>query len=223
MSGEAMTVFIPIHQAAVDRSPLLTAWIQSWCGTDSLLLTCEDWFQRGHDIEGWSTGNLDAFERPILAEGRTYIWTPPPFAADVAIAELRKARIKRQSSTHVVVVPRLCCSLWMKQLYRASDFVFQILPGSPFWTSDMHEPLLIGILFPFIRYNPWQLRGCPKMYAVGRELRGVPEGAEMVRRDLLRKFWTKCHGLRNMSENMVRRVLLIKRKPGVSCGRPHQL
>ena len=51
LSGEAMTVFIPIHQAAVDRSPLLTAWIQSWCGIDRLLLTCEDWFQKGHDIK----------------------------------------------------------------------------------------------------------------------------------------------------------------------------
>ena len=50
----------------------------------------------------------------------------------------------------------------MKQLFRTCDFIFQVLPGSPFWTSDMHKPFLIGILFPFIRCNPWQLRGCPK-------------------------------------------------------------
>ena len=66
-----------------------------WTGEGSLVLEPRDWFEAGHDIGGWTTGR-DGFERPDLKEGRTYIWTPPPYAADVALAELRKARIKRQ-------------------------------------------------------------------------------------------------------------------------------
>lgn len=210
MGGEAMTAFIPIHQSAVERSPRLLPWVRSWSGSASLLLTPEGWFQEGHDIDGWLADGRDQLERPRLAENRTYIWSPPPYAADVAIAELRKARIKRQTSSHIVIVPRLCCSLWMKQLYRTSDIVFQVLPGSEFWTKEMHEPILIGILFPFLRSRPWQLRGTPKMFAVGRQLRGMPEDSEMDRRNLLCKFWTQCHELRYMSETVVRRVLLIR-------------
>ncbi len=212
MAGEAMMSYIPIHLSAHERSLDLLPWIRSWSTQELILLAPEGWFQEGHDISGWNSNvNVDGFDRPVLAEGRTYVWAPPPpFAADVALAELRKARLKRQTSAHIFVCPRLCCLLWMKQLYRASDFVFQVLPGSPFWKNDMHVPLLIGLLFPFIRSKPWQLRSSPKMFAVGRELRGVLEGQEMDRRNLLRKFWSQCHGIRNMPENVVRRVLLIR-------------
>ena len=100
----------------------------------------------------------------------------------------------------------------MKQLYRASDIVFQVLPGPESWPPGMHEPILIGILFPFLRSRPWQLRGTPKMFAVGRQLRSLPDDSEVDRRDLLRKFWVQCHGLRHVPEDVVRRVLLIRRE-----------
>ena len=35
----------------------------------------------------------------------------------------------------------------------------------------MHEPLLIALVFPFLRVKPWQLRSTPKMYSMGGELR----------------------------------------------------
>ena len=209
MAGEAMLSFIPIHLSALSRSRLVEPWIRSWCGESAISLTPEDWFQEGHDIAGWSQHPGDLFERPILREGRTYIWAPPPFAADVAMNELRKARIKRQTSSHIFVCPCLCCSLWLKQLYRACDFVFQVLPDSEVWPKSMHEPLLIGIAFPFIRSKPWQLRGSPKLLAVGRELRDLQSTEEMDRRNLLRKLWKECHGLRNMPENVVRRLLFL--------------
>jgi hypothetical protein len=157
--------------------------------------------------------------RASNSQGRSdlRVVTPPPFAADVAMNELRKARIKRQSSSHIFVCPRLCSSLWVKQLYRACDIVFQILPNSEIWPSEMHEPLLIGIAFPFLRVRPWQLRGCPKMLAVGRELRELPSNKEVDRRDLLFKFWSKCHGLRNMPENVVWQMLHFGRDAKVPC------
>ena len=162
MAGESMLSFIPFHLTAFDRSSNVEPWVKSWCGAGAISLTPDGWFEEGHDIAGWHKASKSGlFERPTLKEERTYIWAPPPFAADVAMNELRKARIKRQSSAHIFVFPRLCCSLWLKQMHRVCDFVFQVLPDSETWSKDMHEPLLIGIAFPFLRSNPWQLRGCP--------------------------------------------------------------
>jgi hypothetical protein len=96
------------------------------------------WFEEGHAITGWKKG-WDGFEWPILTEEGTFIWTPPPFAGEVALAELRKARIKRQTSAHIVIVPRLCTTLWQRQLYKACDLVFQIPAGSSeVWPSDRY-------------------------------------------------------------------------------------
>ena len=156
---------------------------------------------------GWSS-NQDGFERPILAAGRKcYIWAPAPLAAEVAIAELRKARINRQQSCHVFVCPRLCTSQWAKQLYRAADIVFEVPVGTSCWSLSMHEPLLIGLLFPFISAKPWQIRGSNKMHAVGREVRRVFADSEVDARDFLRKLWTLCVDLQSMPEHMVLRLL----------------
>jgi hypothetical protein len=123
-----------------------------------------------HNFDGWKS-LWDGFDRPRMSEGRVYLWTHPPFAADIAISELRKARINRQTSTHVFAVPKLCAPLWIKQLFKAADIVIEIPADQLFWDSTMHEPLLIAIVFPFFMFKPWQLRSTPKMDSVGRELR----------------------------------------------------
>ena len=71
----------------------------------------------------------------------------------------------------------------------------------------MHEPLLIGVLIPLIRDDPWQLRNCPKMYAVGRQLRKVFEDAEM---DSCHQLWACCFNLQNLPKHVVRNVLYIR-------------
>jgi hypothetical protein len=211
MAGEAMCSFIPIHQTASERSPKLVEWIKDWSGSDSIVLDPMGWFEKGHDIVGWNKG-IDGFERPTISSGNTYIWFPPPFAAEFALAEMRKARIKRQTATHIFVCPRLCTSLWMKQLYKAADIVFEVPVGTPEWPKEMHEPLLIGVLFPFIRAKPWQLRSTPKMFAMARKLRGVFRDSEMDGRDLLRKFRIQCQGLRTVPEDVVRQVLFFEKR-----------
>ena len=56
MNGQSMLSFVPLHLGAVDRSPGLKEWINSWArrvrDEDLTLLTPEDWFERGHDIVG---------------------------------------------------------------------------------------------------------------------------------------------------------------------------
>ena len=92
MAGDAMKSFIPIHLSALSRSSGLETWIKSWSSDSLITLETRGWFDRGHDIEGFRS-SWDDFERPELKEGRVYLWSPPPFVADVGIAELRKARI----------------------------------------------------------------------------------------------------------------------------------
>ena len=144
-------------------------WIRSWSGKETIQLEPEGCFEAGHNIGGWQL-DKDSFKRPILSSVRkTYICAPPPLAAEVALAELCKARIKRQNSCHVFVCPRLCTTQWTKQLYQAADIVFELPVGSACWSAAMHEPLLIGILFPILRFKPWQIKGTPKMFALGRK------------------------------------------------------
>ena len=102
---------------------------------------------------------------------------------------MRKARIKRQTSTHVFVCQRPCSSFWIRQLYKAANFVIEIPSGQAFCPHDMHEPLLAGILFPFLMSRPCQVRNTPKMYAMGSSVRRLLKNKkEMDVRDLLRKF-----------------------------------
>jgi hypothetical protein len=207
MSGESMSMHIPIYLTAIERAPPeFVPWVRSWSGRHLICLDPKGWYQAGHDIDGWRNCE-DGFQRPILKEGRFYLWTPPPFAADVAIAELRKARIKRQRSTHIFVCPRLCTTLWQKHLFKSADIVFEVPVGSKIWPDSNHEPLLIGLFFPFLRCKPWQLRGTPKMHAVGRDLRGVLQTSHLDAGDLLRKLRVMCEGLHYVSEPMVRKLL----------------
>eukprot|EP00980_Cylindrotheca_fusiformis_P017245 scaffold5326_cov80-Cylindrotheca_fusiformis.AAC.1 len=137
MGGKPMTSFLPLHLNAFERCPPLHHWVTSWAGPEAIFLSPEDWFFRGHDL------TLTPTTRELKVKPGIMIWSPPPAAAEVALEELRKARIKRQRSTHVVIIPRLCTPMWLKQLYKASDLVLEIPPACPFWSSDMFEPIFI--------------------------------------------------------------------------------
>ena len=212
MAGETMSAFIPVHLGAMQRGDpgVLYQWIKGWAGAGAILLDEMGWFQQGHDIDGWTRGS-DGCQRPnIVAEGRTYIWAPAPMAAEVALAEMRKARIKRQNSAHIFVCPRLCGTQWLRHLYKAADFVFEVPVGSTVWPSDMHEPLLIGVLFPFLRVEPWQVRGTPKMYSMGGKLRQMFKESEVDACHLLCELWAFCFHLQGLSKSLVRRMLYIR-------------
>jgi hypothetical protein len=205
-AGEAMLSFVPIAISALNRFPSVKEWISSWAGGESVeYLSPEDWFERGHDLLG---GEYDqkGFWRHRVVPG-TFVWAPPPAAAEVALEQLRKARIKRQDSLHIVICPRLMTPRWLRQLYKASDIVFQVPAGCPFWPETMYEPLTIGMSLPFLRSKPWQIRRTPKVLSLGRSLRRVLKEEPLVAGDLLRQFLLECRRLRTLPELMVRRVL----------------
>ena len=205
MGGTPITDFLPFHLSAVERSPHLLDWIQTWGGAEAELLSPNDWFVKGHDL----VGSLDSNPwRPTIRAG-TYIWAPPPAACDVALEELRKARHKRQNSIHILVCPRLMTPLWLRQLYRACDMVFEIPPCCPFWESHLHEPCLVGICFPFLHCYPWSLRNSNIINATGGKLRRMWEDEYLHTGSVLCKLFTLCRRLRSMQSKLVRQVLQI--------------
>ena len=110
MKGNSMLKYIPLNRSACDRHLKLFSWIQKWLGDDSWLLSPEEWFEKGHDICG-STNSPGGLCWPEIKNGK-FIWAPPPAAADVAVEQLRVARLKRVDSTHVFVCPKLLSPLW---------------------------------------------------------------------------------------------------------------
>ena len=58
-------------------------------------------------------------------------------AAGAALEELRKARMKRRKSTHLVVVQKLFTPLWLKQLYKVCDIVIFLPAKYHFWTKEI--------------------------------------------------------------------------------------
>jgi hypothetical protein len=207
MAGKRMLDFVPIHISPLDRSPTLKPWLKSFLGSEAEFLDPTGWFTRGHDLDEskWEV-NIDGIKLPCLKTG-TFVWTPPPCAALSAVEELRKARHKRQRSHHLFVVPRLMQPLWRKQLYKAADLVVLLKPGHRAWPMQMHEPLTIAFLFPFISQKPWQLRGSVQLLALGRQLCRVWAGNEGNKGLILRKLWGYQRRLENLPAKLASKLL----------------
>jgi hypothetical protein len=208
-TGEDMLSFIPLHLSATQRSKNIKGWIQSWLGNHAEFLEPADWFERGHDMMGGSKDEK-GFWRAKIASG-TFVWTPPPAAADVALEELRKARIKRQDSLHVVVIPRLLKPEWFRQLYKTCDLVFDVPPGADCWPTNMYEPVVFGIVFPFLSRAPWQLRRTPKMFQVARTMREMWEVGDVAAGHFLRQLLLDYAKLSCVPSDVVRKMLYFKR------------
>jgi hypothetical protein len=76
MRGEPIMTFVPLHLSALERSPGLKPWVESWFGTEELnWISSGQWFTDGQKCD-------------------RCVWTPPPAAADVAIESLAKSEHK---------------------------------------------------------------------------------------------------------------------------------
>jgi hypothetical protein len=170
MKGDHLTSFIPLHLSAPQRQTNLKEWIKSFVTPshpreEVIFLDCEGWFERAHDIVGGEK-NEDGVWIPKY-KSATYIWTPPPAAAQNAIEQLRRARLKRESSTHVVLVPRLMAPEWRKQLFKVSDLCLELPFGKHWEKTCQHEPLTFAVIFPFLSHSPWQLKRSQAFLALG--------------------------------------------------------
>jgi hypothetical protein len=116
MSGEDILSFIPLHLSAIERSPTLLPWLNSWINQHLKVLTPCDWHELGHDVRGWTHPGKDSLHaRPVIRKG-VFGWFPPPAAADVAFAPMwrwsncasqeSKGRILLTWWSHLVCLPQ---------------------------------------------------------------------------------------------------------------------
>jgi hypothetical protein len=191
VKGEDMLSFVDLSQTAVERHPEVLVYVKSWVdlvlGT-SRVLTIKEWFQEGHGITGGKIGSKGIWIPLHAADGKAYIWSPPPIIADVALEECAKAIHKRTDAYHTFLIPRLYSPLWLQRFYKLSDFIFKLPLGSRHWPSSMHEPLFVGISLPLLTRNPWSLRGTPLLVDLERQLCQVLSSREEDGRDILRKL-----------------------------------
>ena len=199
--------FIPINISALDRTDRLRPWLDSWMGKDTIVLEPSQWYVEAHDIRFEKSAPPP---RSLYYEHGTYLWASPPALGDVALEQLRYARIKRQRSTHIFLIPKLFAYLWWKQLYKCMDLIVIVPVGLSFWPLDMYEPLYLAFCFPFARFKPWISRGTPKLCYVERELQKVWKEKGMDGRDLLLKLRVELKDLSTLPEHVVRSLLFFE-------------
>jgi hypothetical protein len=90
----------------------------------------------------------------------------------------------------------LMTHLWRKQLFKLADLVFTLpVAFQPaVWPHDMFEPLIVGILLPFLPHSPWSRRHTPSVLEVGRSLSGVFSALSGDECAILRKLWYEPGG-----------------------------
>jgi len=69
---------------------------------------------------------------------------------------------------------------------------------------------MIGIVLPFIRSSPWQIRGTPKVLALGRTLRRVLKEEQLDGGSVLLQFLLEFERIRSMPEDVVWKMLYFK-------------
>ena len=218
MKGTSVLDYVPFNRSALERSPELKLWLDSWTNGQLEVLTPEGWFTRGHDLDEASCEiSVEGIWLPAYSAGK-YLWAPAPAAAAAAVEELRKARHKRVESTHVFVVPRLMAPLWRKHLYKAADIVLSIPPGHKCWPENMLEPLTIAFCFPYLSHSPWQLKRSKLLLELGGSLHEVWNSDSSAEGPFLRQLWELPTRLENMSEVVARSLLRGEGKPKVSRG-----
>ena len=197
--GESVVKFVPIHQNPADRSPGLIEWVHSWWEEKLGVLhtmTYEDWFDK-------------------VMERGSFLWMVPPAAGSVAVEQLCTHVHGVPDSLHVFIIPRLCTSMWRKQLGKCADFMLTIDVGHSFWHKGMHEPLLLAIylplLPPFPRFEPWRLKYTELVASTERILRGMQKESKQMEWDHLQQLLLVTRNLPSMSESMARKVLRTKR------------
>ena len=200
----------------MERSPKLKEWILNWSKKSGtiIFLKPEDWFERGHDIAGKTPDTADKSNRmwnPLIRPG-TYVWSPPPTAADVALEEPRKARMKRHNSTHIVLIPKLFTNYWRKQFHKCCDLILVIPPRFEFWNSEMFEPILMGFCFPYLKHFPYSIRSTPKLFSMGGELSKMLQDDPVDPGNLLSKLLLLSRSIPTMPKRLVRRLLYFEQR-----------
>jgi hypothetical protein len=133
---QRMEEYMPLHVNPLERSPalleLLTEVVRPIGGT---FFMPEGWFTDGHG-------------------SGTFVWTPPPAAAEGLVEQLGRARQKRPESMHLLVVARVMMGRWRRHMTRGSNFYFRV-DWPEVWPLKSHfKLLLIFVCLPYCSSSP---------------------------------------------------------------------
>jgi len=217
MAGRDMLSYVDLDKSAFERFPPLLDWLREWTGEKSLEpLAPEGWFVEGHGIVGGYKDPNGVWIPKHGPKGKTFLWAAPPAVADAMLEELAKARHKRADTFHIVVLPRLMVPRWRRLFNKLCDFDFELTPGHLAWPEHMFEPLWVGVVFPYHRFEPWVLKGTPLLVEKSRALREMHSSGGGDGRDLLRKLWRVPRRLAALPEHLARGVLRLPRAGYIS-------
>jgi len=189
-SVSAFSAFVPLHLSPIQRSPALLSWLRSWIPFRGILpLSPSDWYIQGHGLTGEGFSDGAGGWDPELSPHRWFLWDLAPAAAGAAMEELGVSRHKCPYLNHVFICPRLFTQYWRKRLYRIADVVLELPPGAiPAWPDSMHEPLIVALTLRFATVHPWQLRQCPEILELGRQVQSMWRDQAPHDRHLLRQL-----------------------------------
>jgi hypothetical protein len=192
MRSADMLSFVPLHLSALERAPGLMPWLHTW--TPGLLLRSIsplEWYTVGHGITGFHV-NADGIHLPecTLSSHVVLVWAPAPTAAEAALEELSTSRHKLPHLSHIVLCPRLFTHAWRKRLYKLADYVFFLPAGrrEDVWPSHAFEPLIVGVILPFLPSAPWCLRQSTAILQLDASLRACWSSAGSDDTSLLSSF-----------------------------------
>ena len=211
MKTQDMLAYIPLQYGCFDREGgvQLKNWVLEWSSDPeckTIVLEPHQWYTEGHDIIKFERPDNSYLSLPVYERG-ILIWTPPPPLAEVALEELRKARLKRTESSHIFLCPRLMTPKWKMHLFRAADMILEIPAGCSIWPASNHEPLIFAFFFPFLSFRPWQLRRTNAVIGMERHLQKLWKTGVEPQGSLLRQFWLQARKLECMQEGLVRNLL----------------
>ena len=182
MAGKDMLSYIPLNESVPQRSPQVKSWLDSILqDAQPAFLTPNDWYN------------------PLRANN-TWIWTPPPAAADAAVERLRTARHLRPNSLHIIILPRLMTGRWRKNLGKASDCYMKLALEEIWPLATQFEPLLMFVCLPYLPHAPRFVERQSICRRLHRSLRegDVQEVDYALQRAVLRKLFSEAWALSSL-------------------------
>ena len=118
---------------------------------------------------------------------------------------------------HVFIVPRLMNQEWQRNVIKAADLKFEVPVRHPCWNTNMHEPLTIAVVFPYLSKQPWELSKTGLMVEMGGKVQRVLKEDPSSGLDILSKLCVLTGKMENMSVLRLCHVLRGSREAEVPC------
>ena len=181
MRGDAMLNFVPLHKSAPERQPRVVTNLLHYIIDDIssvIPLSIQDWFTKPQTMDG------------------TFIWTPPPCIADVAVFMIAEAWQIRPWNTHIFLAPSILSGRWRRMLTKVSD-MYCVLPfAHNVWPKDSeHEPLTLAFIFPLLNRRSWRAKFSDVLATARNELRTLHRQPMPHSRDRVRQLWSHARTL----------------------------